>query len=95
MFENKKVQGFLTFMGYIFPYGMASIPFAMFFFPKRTAWLEENGLYGTDFDKTYQAVFFYLLILLIFLIFCFLCYLKFSSEKDDELVEESQENSVS
>ena len=90
MFQSTNVQGFCTFVGFLFPYGMAAIPFALFFYPKRTGWLEEKGLYGTDFDKTYQAIFFYLLIVLIFLIFCFMCYLKVSEDKEDEeLVSES------
>lgn len=55
---------------------MASIPFAFFFYPSRSTWLEEKGLYGTDFNKSYQQVFFYLLIILIFIVYCCMCYQK-------------------
>lgn len=53
MCNNQVVQGFFTFIGFAFPYGMATIPFFFFFFEPRTDWLEQRGLYGTDFNKTY------------------------------------------
>lgn len=81
-FQSIEIQRFFQFIGFIFPYGMISIPFALFFHPHRTEFLEENGLYGTDFNKTYQMIFLYLLIAFILGTYCTLCWMKTVEDRE-------------
>lgn len=55
----------MIFSAFWFPYIMAGIPFAVFFESRRTSWLEEKGLEGTDFNKITQ----FIIAIIMFIVF--------------------------